>query len=91
MTKKFWEDWQKRVGETKCIWRWLTTDCATNRMNNYETPHKFISFDFSNDAVNVTYEVLNWVISPNGGHHHSEIHTIRLHRAEIKTIEFNTK
>ena len=93
MTKKFWADWQKRAGETKTIWRWCSTTehyhwYDTYHMNNYETPHRFIHFDFSKDAVNITYEVLNWVIDHNGGHQHSEIHKIRLHRNDIKTVKF---
>ena len=93
MTKKFWADWQKRTGETKTIWRWCSTEehyhwYDTYHMNNYETPYRFIHFDFSKDAVNITYEVLNWVIDHNGGHHHSEIYKIRLHRNDIKTVEF---
>ena len=86
MTKKFWADWQKRVGETKRIYQG-----RYYFLNNYEHPNRFISFDFSKDTVNIAYEVLNWVIGPNGGHNHSEIHKITLHRNDITTIKFRDK
>ena len=96
MTKKFWADWQKRIGETKEVWRWIKwvdkynihMEFATKQMSNYEYPNRFISFDFSKDKVDITYEVLNRVMDSNGGHNHSEIHKITLHRNDIKTIKF---
>ena len=88
MTKKFWANWKSRVGETKAVWRWVCPGHATWMMTNYDTPHRFISFDFIGENVIITYEVLNWVIGPNGGHNHSEIHRICLNRTDIKTVEF---
>lgn len=90
MTKKFWNDWQKRLGETKSICRWVYYDngCQryqTRRMVGQDTPNRFLSFDFSGDTVKVEYEVKNLTLD---GNYHSETHRIRLDRTEIVTVEF---
>lgn len=90
MTKKFWNEWQKRLGETKAICRWVYYDngcqrCQTHRMVGQDIPNRFLSFDFSGDTVKVEYEVKNQTLS---GSYHFENHSIILNRTDIVTIEF---
>ncbi len=90
MTKKFWNEWQKRLGETKAICRWVYYDngcqrCQTKRMVGQDIPNRFLSFDFNGDTVRVEYEVKDLTLS---GHYHFENHSIVLNRKDIVTIEF---
>ncbi len=90
MTKKFWNDWQMRLGETKSICRWVYYDngcqrCQTYRMVGQDKPSKFLSFDFKGDTVEIVYEVTEQTLD---GHYHSETYRIRLDRTEIVTVEF---
>lgn len=91
MTKKFWNEWQKRLGETKAICRWVYYDngCQrfqTHRMVGQDIPNRFLSFDFSGDTVRVEYEVKDLTLS---GSYHFENRSIVLNRKDIVTIKFN--
>ena len=91
MTKKFWNDWQMRLGETKSICRWVYYDngCQryqTSRMVGQDTPNRFLSFDFSGDTVKLEYEVKNLTL--DGRSYHFENHSIILNRKDIVTVEF---
>ncbi len=90
MTKKFWADWQRRRDETKSIWiHDHSSSCFVWR--RLIIPDRFILFEFNNDAVNIVYETVRPVLGPNGGHHHSEIQKIRLHRTDIQTVKFKKR
>lgn len=89
MTKKFWNDWQKRVGETRNVWY---TGC-------YGTPHQLIglydeivSCKFDGDYVEITVRQHRLVIH-NTLHNafHVENKTFKYHRNEILTVEFKFK
>lgn len=91
MTKKFWNEWKMRLGETKTIYRWLYYDngcqrCQTRRMNGQDIPNRFLSFDFSGDTVRIEYEVKDQI---SDGNYHLEKHSIILNRKDIVTIKFN--
>lgn len=89
MTKKFWKDWQKRLGETSRIWLfhpWCDNPC------HYKGPleaNKFLSFEFSGDIVKIEYQII-WPVWNKcaGTHYHIENHTKVLCRKDIATIEF---
>lgn len=91
MTKKFWNDWQKRIGETyridlfesikvngKFYNRW-------NLLNHLFADDKIIKANFNNDSVDLVIEQHIWV-SP--GHLHKENFYVTLERTNIKSIEF---
>lgn len=91
MTKKFWKDWQNRIGETKNIY--LRT-CVFNKNNvkwyyhnvlsNLYDKDKILKASFHGDAVDLIIERY-WYVD---GHWHIENEYLTLHRNEIKTIVF---
>ena len=93
MTKKFWKDWQNRIGETKNIYlgtcvfnknseRWY---CYCILSTLYED--KILKTSFYGDAVDLVIERHRYV----DGHWHIENEFLTLHRNEIKTIKFIKK
>ena len=98
MTKKFWADWQKRIGETKAIYGW----CKWTRHDGVETkreggsligysPFKILSAKFNGDTVDLKLEIVETVFNRNtwGVHNHVENKYITLHRNDISRIIFN--
>lgn len=98
MTKKFWVDWQKRIGETKAIYGW----CKWTRYDGVETkreggsligylPFKILSAKFNGDTVDLKLEVVDRVFNKStwGFHNHVENKYYTLHRNDISTIVFN--
>lgn len=91
MTKKFWKDWQNRIGETKNI---ELCSFITNKNNGITYYHsvlsnvyggdKILKATFNGDAVDLTIE-RRWT---KNGHHVVENEYLTIHRQEIKTIEF---
>lgn len=95
MTKKFWNDWQKRIGETKNIYLfWIHPDGY--RRKRYGGVLSALNGDvllkanFHGDAVDLTIErhteVVDWALLRR--HKHIENQYITLHREEIANIEF---
>lgn len=98
MTKKFWADWQKRIGETKEIYVW----CKWTRYDGVEIkraggsligylPFKILSAKFNGDTVDLKLEVVDRVFSRStwGFHNHVENKYYTLHRNDISQIVFN--
>ena len=86
MTKKFWNDWQKRVGETKNIYLfWFHPDGYRRKLYGGVLCELIgdvlLKADFHGDAVDLTIE--------RRRHKHIENEYITLHREEIASIEFN--
>lgn len=88
MTKKFWKDWQNRIGETKGI---KLNYCVFNKNNGRCYWHsvlgnedKILKASFHGDAVDLTIERHGW----GNGHYVVENEYLTIHRQEIKTIEF---
>ena len=97
MTKKFWADWQKRIGETKEIYGWI----KHTRYDGVETkrsggslvgynPFKILSAKFNGDTVDLKLEVIETVFNRStwGIHNHVENKYITLHRTDISDIKF---
>ena len=83
MTKKFWNDWQNRIGETKNIY------LSKSYYKVLRDKDKLIKATFHDDAVDLIIERHNWVISYTSAEHwHIENEYLTLHRDEIATIEF---
>lgn len=91
MTKKFWKDWQKRIGETENI---SLVSFITNKNNGRTYYHsvlskvcgddKILKASFNGDSVDLVIERHGW----GNGHHTVENEYLTLHRTEIKNIEF---
>ena len=94
MTKKFWNDWKKRVGETYRIDLFKSVEVNGELYNGwYLLSHSFaddkiIKAKFNNDSVDLVIERHRWVIS-SPSHLHKEILYVTLERANIKSIKFN--
>ena len=88
MTKKFWKDWQNRIGETKNI---ELCSFITNKNNGITYCHsvlgnedKIFKASFHGDAVDLIIE-RHWT---KNGHYVVANEYLTIHRQEIKTIEF---
>lgn len=91
MTKKFWKDWQNRIGETKKI---ELNYCVFNKNNARCYHHSVLSFIYEDKILKATFhgDDVDLIIERHGwgnGHHTVENEYLTLHRTEIKTVEFN--
>jgi len=91
MTKKYWADWQKRIGETKNIW--LFSKYHGNAFyGSYvlNTDDRLIKATFHENIVNLIIERHNSVIDWNTRSlkQHVENEYTTLHRNEIASIKF---
>jgi len=92
MTKKFWKDWQNRIGETKQIYGWYENSkgkCVGGSLVGY-LPFKILSAKFNGDTVELVLETKYEVFGKNGYHIHVENKYLTLHREDISTVEFKT-
>jgi len=90
MTKKFWLDWQKRVGETKQIYGWYENSkgkCVGGLLVGY-LPFKILSAKFNGDIVYLKLETKSEVFGKNGYHIYVENKYFTFNRKEIGTVEF---
>ena len=96
MTKKFWTDWQNRIGETKNIYLEI---CVFNKNNGEYYYHnvlsklhdkdKILKAEFHGNTVDLIIERHKWVFGKNcNDHWNIENEYLTLHRTEIKTIQF---
>ena len=97
MTKKYWTDWQKRIGETKNIYLfykhydsnnnflWYDKKCTSGKLNEL-AGDKLIKAVFHGDAVDLVIEKWHKTFS---SHIHVENEYITLHRKDIASIDFN--
>ena len=91
MTKKFWKDWQNRIGETKNI---ELHSFITNKNNgrtyyhsvlsNIHGEDKILKATFKGDIVDLVIEKHGW----GNGHHIVENDYLTLSRTEIDSIIF---
>ena len=88
MTKKFWADWQNRIGETINILLRIAVFNPNNGACYYRSvlgnEDKILKASFHGDAVDLTIE-RHWT---KNGHYVVENEYLTIHRQEIKTIEF---
>jgi len=91
MTKKFWKDWQNRIGETKNI---ILANFVTNPNNGrtyyvtvlqFDSNDKILKANFHGDAVDLVIE-RHWYTKKC--HYTTENEYLTLHRNDIETIEF---
>jgi len=85
MTKKFFRNWQERIGETFVIYVYYQqrdkySYCLFNPINS-----KIRKIKFNGDYVTIEW---NEEYRSNYGHLHSKYDCKTLHRTQIKTIIF---
>lgn len=91
MTKKFWKDWQNRIGETKkielnyCVFNKNNARCYHHSVLSFIFEDKILKASFHGDAVDLIIERHGW----GNGHYTVENEYLTLHRTEIKTVKFN--
>ena len=91
MTKKFWNDWQNRIGETKKIIGLYEESSGKRRLGGSLIgywPFKIISAKFNEDTVDLTLEVELDVVDENGWKIRLEKKYFTLNRKDIATVEF---
>lgn len=86
MTKKFWKDWQKRIGETKEIRSFYIYGGIGGSLVG-DLPFKIISATFNKDVVDLVLEETSLNVITN--RHHVENRYISLNRKDISTVRFN--
>ena len=90
MTKKFWNEWQTRIGETKTIVLIHAYDKI--RFGKEEYKYTLVSAKFIEDTVELvlnTKFITSKSINGNAQRRQkNEQKTITLNRKEIKTVEF---
>ena len=90
MTKKFWADWQKRIGETKdiklsiCVFNKNNGRCYYHSVLSQIYNDKILKASFHGDAGDLVIERHSW----GNGHNVIENEYLTLHRNEIASIEF---
>ena len=97
MTKKFWADWQRRIGETKNIQKFYKFEYSNGTIHISKScgrilkdKDKLIKASFHGDAVDLIIErhteVIDW--NTRSRKQHVENEYLTLHREEIANIEF---
>ena len=101
MTKKFWNDWQKRVGETKQVYLAYEVFGRTNNVLRYGKKllierlddygcDKVVSVNFKGDTVYLVIARKHLVYDGRnvGYHYHSENEYVSLNRKDIISVGF---
>ena len=88
MTKKFWNEWQTRIGETKTI----VLQNGQIHFGKEEYANTLVSAKFTNNTVELVFDTFyvsgKLVNGKVQRRYNKEQKTITLNRAEIKTVEF---
>jgi len=91
MTKKYWNDWKKRIGETTNIYIfWWSLDGRKRKANCglLDPEDRIVKSTFYEKSVDLTIEHKTYVWSISGSHLHSENKYITLEREKIACIKF---
>ena len=88
MTKKFWNDWQKRVGETKEIKGFYIHGGIGGSLVGY-LPFRILSAKFTKDVVDLILEETSY--NPINGKDRVENRYIKLNRNDIATVRFKKR
>ena len=96
MTKKFWNNWQTRIGETKNIQLFNRFEYSNGTIHLSKSygcvltdKDRLIKASFHGDAGDLVIERHRWIFGINcNDHYHVENEYLTLHRNEIASIEF---
>ena len=85
MTKKFWQDWQKRVNATDEIFLFVyMNDGTIHNEWSHQIEGIIQSVEFNGNYVKIHHQV--WLAGFYGRHY--ENRTTTVHRKNIRTIKF---
>lgn len=90
MTKKFWNDWQKRIGETDLIYVFYNDDKRRGYPLYYNYNTKLNKIKFDGEYVTVEWDVESLLFNKKTFGLVTEIKhfTKTLHRNQICTVHF---
>lgn len=100
MTKRFWNDWKKRIGETKQIYGWYSYETHDGKVKKHiggtlisYLPFKILSANFNGNTVDLKVEVTSEVFDCRTWSRHNVVENryVTLNRNEISTIKFKKK
>lgn len=107
MTKKFWNDWQKRIGETKQVYLAYKSyfgDRIENRLSysrdllgyrlDKDGCDEIVSVKFDGNSVHFVISrktLVTDLASRRGYHYHAENKEISVNRKDIVSVEFFKK
>ena len=95
MTKKYWNDWKRRIGETTNIYLfWNRIDGTIIRKANcglLDPEDSIVKATFHEKTVDLTIERRNYVFSINGSRYHSKNDYITLEREKIACIVYGKR
>lgn len=107
MTKKFWNDWQKRIGETKQVYlayKPYFGDRIENRLSysrdllgyrlDKDGCDEIVSVKFDGNSVHFVISrktLVTDLASRRGYHYHAENKEISVNRKDIVSVEFFKK
>ena len=107
MTKKFWNDWQKRIGETKQVYlayKPYFRDRIENRLSysrdllgyrlDKDGCDEIVSVKFDGNSVHFVISrktLVTDLASRRGYHYHAENKEISVNRKDIVSVEFFKK
>lgn len=87
MTKKFWKDWQKRVGETEMIYLHYPNTRHYYSLF-YSTVSEITFIKFEGEYVNIGLKTKETVVAKSGIHYHVKNDVRKYHRKDIATVSF---
>lgn len=107
MTKKFWNDWQKRIGETKQVYLAYKSyfgngientlrysrDLLVDRLDK-DGCDEIVSVKFDGNSVHFVISrktLVTDLASRRGYHYHAENKEISVNRKDIVSVEFSKK
>ena len=98
MTKKFWNDWKRRIGETKQVYlcrhktKWFDEKNSlrySKDLLNLWRGERILSYKFNGNTIDFVIERKHYVAGgPMGYHYHTENEHVTIHRKDIITVEF---
>ena len=98
MTKKFWNDWKCRVGETEEVYlcrpksKWLDYQNSmyySIHLLNLNKGERILSYKFKGEDVELVIERKNYVYDGHGEYHYNvQNEYLTLHRKDIVSVRF---
>lgn len=93
MTKKFFKDWQQRIGETAMVYVYYGIDKKYSHCLFYPFNSKITNVKFDGEYVTIYWDEKNSKFNPKtwGKSYYIGKHSKTLHRTEIETVWFIEK
>ena len=95
MTKKFWNDWKGRIGETEQVylcWKFNNDNRLrySSDLLDLDVGDRILSTEFNKDTVKMKIERKNYVAdySTKGYHYNVQNEYVTIDRKDIVSVEF---